>query len=63
RNGEIIPMDITYALKLDRMYKKKLKEGELNGYSLRDIEEMRAICAEKTARLRELYDMAERMSK
>ncbi len=62
-NGTIEPMDIRYALKLDNMYKNKLKEGDLNGYSLADITEMRRITAEKHAYIQNLYEMADRLSK
>lgn len=63
RNGEITPMDITYALKLDRMYKGKLTEGELRGYSLADISEMRHMCHEKREAIKYKYDLADRLSK
>lgn len=62
-NGSIEPMDITYALRLDQMYKGKLKEGDLKPYSLADITEMQHICAEKRAYLQNLYDVANRLSK
>lgn len=62
-NGKIEPMDIGYALKLDNMYKGKLKEGDLKGYSLADITEMRRITDEKRAYIKNLYEMADRLSK
>ena len=63
RNGTIEPMDINYALKLDKMYKKKLGEGELRSYSLADIAEMRADCDAKQRHINDLYAMADRLSK
>ena len=63
KNGTIEPMDITYALKLDKMYKNKLGEGELRSYSIADITEMRALCAEKRRELVGMYEMADRLSK
>ncbi|MBQ9070116.1 MAG: 6-phosphofructokinase [Clostridia bacterium] len=57
RNGEIVEGDITYALKLDRMYKGKLLEGELDEYSPEVIEGMRRECAERRVAMQKLYDI------
>ncbi len=63
RNGTIEPMDITYALRLDQMYKGKLKDADLKRYSLADINEMHNLCMEKRYYLQNIYDMANRLSK
>ncbi len=63
RNGRIEPMDITYALKLDRMYKGKLTEGELRPYSLADITEMKEICDAKRRYMLDTYRMADILSR
>ena len=47
RNGKIVANDINYALKLDRMYKGKLKEGELDCFDEATIEKMKAEVEEK----------------
>jgi len=57
-DGKYVPMDIVFALTTDRMYKKKLKDGDLDKYSEDDIAAMKAICAKRTAEIRELYKIA-----
>ncbi len=57
-DGKYVPMDIVFALTTDRMYKKKLKDGELDKYSEADIAVMKAICAKRTAEMAELYRIA-----
>ena len=42
-NGRYVPMDIVFALTTDRMYKKKLKEGDLDKYSNEEIAAMEEI--------------------
>lgn len=41
RNGRIVSCDINYALMLDRMYKGKLKDGDLDAFDAETIEKMR----------------------
>ena len=60
--GEIVTVEIGYALILDRMYKGKLKEGDLDAFTAAQVEEMRAYCAAKRARLERLYETAKRIS-
>lgn len=62
-DSEIVPVDINYALILDRMYKNKLKDGDLDKFSSEQVAEMRAFCERKTAYVRELYDLANALSK
>ena len=57
-DGKYIPMDIVFALTTDRMYKNKLKPGDLDKYNEEDIAAMKAICAKRTAEIRELYKIA-----
>ena len=57
RNGEIVEGDIGYALKIDRMYKGKLKEGDLDAYSKETIEQMQKECVERRAAMQKLYDI------
>ena len=47
RNGKIVSCDINYALMLDRMYKGKLKDGDLDAFDEATIERMRAEVEEK----------------
>lgn len=55
RHNEIIPMEIKFALILDRMYKNKLKDGDLDNFSKEQIAEMEAICAERRAYFDYMY--------
>ena len=47
RNGKIVSCDINYALMLDRMYKGKLKDGDLDAFDEETIAKMRAEVEEK----------------
>ena len=62
RNGQIVDGDITYALKLDRMYKGKLTEGDLDEYSPETIENMRRECQERREAMRNLYEMQKKVN-
>ena len=55
RRGQIVSRDINYALILDRMYKGKLKDGDLDSFSESEIEQMKAEIEEKKAALLELF--------
>ena len=57
-NSEIKSMNIRFALTVDRMYKKKLKDGDLDAFTAEEIEEMKAICAKRDAYIHHLYGMA-----
>lgn len=57
-DGKYVPMDIVFALTTDRMYKNKLKDGDLDKYGEEDIAAMKAICAKRTAEVQELYKIA-----
>ena len=47
RNGKIVSSDINYALALDKMYKGKLKDGDLDAFDAETIERMKAEVEEK----------------
>ena len=51
RENKLVDTDISFALIVDRMYKGKLKDGDLDAFSAADIEAMKAICAEKKSRI------------
>ncbi len=57
RHDEIVPIDIKYALILDRMYKNKLKDGDLDSFSNEQIEEMKMICAERKKYFTDMYEV------
>ena len=58
RHGKVIARDINYALYLDRMYKEKLREGDLDRFDERTVEEMRREVREKRAAMARLYGIA-----
>ena len=62
RNGQIVARDINYALILDRMYKGKLKDGDLDMFSPETIAEMEAEIAEKRRVIAETYAIAEKIN-
>ena len=47
RGGELVTFDISFALIVDRMYKGKLKDGDLDRFSAEEIEIMKQMCAKK----------------
>ena len=55
RNGQIVPMEIKFALILDRMYKGKLKDGDLDKFTAEQIAEMEAICKERREYFDDIY--------
>ena len=57
-DGKYVPMDIVFALTTDRMYKNKLREGDLDKYSEDELAVMKAICDKRVAEIKELYDVA-----
>ena len=63
QKGEITTMDIGEALIIDRMYKDKLKEGDLQKYDAKTVEYMRCFCKKKFDALKKLYDLAYEISR
>ena len=57
-DGNICPVDIAFALITDRMYKNKLKDGDLDKFTPEQIEEMKAVCAKRVAEVQNLYKLA-----
>ena len=62
-NSELVPVDINYSFAIDRMYKNKLKDGDLDAYTEEQIAEMRDFCARKSAHIKELYTLVEELAK
>lgn len=58
RNGDIESVDINFALILDRMYKGKLKDGDLDAFSEAEVEKMKALAKERRTELEFLYNVA-----
>ena len=57
-DGAIKPIEINFALILDRMYKGKLKDGDLDMFTATQIEEMRLICQERSFNIQHLYNIS-----
>lgn len=62
QKGDIVSMEIGYALILDRMYKGKLKDGDLEKFTSEQIEEMKKFCEAKRKEFLELYKIADEIS-
>ena len=58
RLGKIVPTDINYALILDRMYKGKLKDGDLDHFTEDEIEKMKVDIKARQASLARLYGIS-----
>lgn len=58
RDGEIVPMDISLSHVIDAMYKNKLKEGELEKYSLEMQSKIQAFCDMRKKEINHLYEIA-----
>lgn len=58
QSGKIVAVDINYALVLDKMYKGKLQNGDLDRFSPDAIAEMKSTCAYRQAKLERLYKMS-----
>lgn len=56
--GKVCAMDIAFALMTDRMYKNKLKPGDLDNFTEAQIAEMKALCDKRTAEIQNLYKVA-----
>ena len=55
RHDKIVTTDIQWALIVDRMYKNKLKDGDLDKFTPEQIEEMKALCKERHEYFEEMY--------
>ncbi len=56
-DGKIQALDIRWALAADRMYKNKLKNGDLDGFTEEQIEEMRELGRRRHADIERLYKL------
>lgn len=57
-DGYIKNLDILYALTVDRMYKNKLKDGDLDKFSAEEIKSMEALCEKRRKEIKDLYEMS-----
>ena len=58
RHGEIVDLDIRWALAVDRMYKKKLKDGDLDPFTAEEVDAMRALVKEREQEIADRYKVA-----
>jgi 6-phosphofructokinase len=63
KNGMLADIDINYALVLDRMYKGKLKDGDLEKFTEKQVESMRQACANRRAKMENMYKLSFELSK
>ncbi len=56
--NRVTSCDINFALTLDKMYKGKLKDGDLDGYTAAQIAEMRTRCEIRRNKIQRLYQMS-----
>jgi 6-phosphofructokinase 1 len=57
-SGKVVARDINYALVLDRMYKNKLKDGDLDRFDEEEISAMREEIRRKQAAIARLYGIS-----
>ena len=57
-DGEICAVDIAFALVADRMYKNKLKEGDLDRFTPAQIEQMKVLIEKRKREIDRLYQVA-----
>ncbi len=57
--GRIESMDIVFALTADRMYKNKLKDGDLDKFSPEEIKKMEEICEKRRQEIKDLYALVD----
>lgn len=54
-DGKIASVDINFALITDRMYKNKLKPGDLDAFTDEQVAEMEAICEKRRREIEDYY--------
>ena len=56
-DGSIVPVDISFALIADRLYKNTLKEGDLDKFTEEQVNEMKLIAEKRRKEVAERYDL------
>ncbi|MBE6656151.1 MAG: 6-phosphofructokinase [Ruminococcaceae bacterium] len=62
RAGELTYTDIGFALIVDRMYKDKLKDGDLDTFTKEQLEEMKEICEKKKSLITRICASVDKIS-
>ena len=58
RDSKIVTYEINFALTLDKMYKKKLKPGDLDRFSPAEIREMEKLAEMRRREIQDMYNAA-----
>ena len=58
RDSQIVTYGIKFALTLDKMYKNKLKPGDLDGFSPAEIRQMETLAEMRRQEFRDMYNAA-----
>lgn len=58
-DDQVVPVDIHFALIADRMYKNKLREGDLDDFSEAEIAQMQALAQKRRDEIATLYKVAQ----
>jgi 6-phosphofructokinase 1 len=61
-DGKIAPVEINYALILDRMYKGRLEAGDLDQFTQEQLASMKETCRIRRREIEYLYQMANSIS-
>ena len=61
-DGKVVPVDIQFALIADRMYKNKLKPGDLDAFTAEQIEDMKALAQKRREEIANLYSVAQNVA-
>ena len=61
-DGVVTPVDISWALIADRMYKNKLKAGDLDKFTKEEVAAMEAMAEKRRAEIKKLYAVATDMA-
>lgn len=62
-DGKITELDINYALIADRMYKNKLKPGDLDAFTAQEIADMKSLATQRAKEISTVYKMVAETSK
>ena len=58
RDSKIVTFGIKFALTLDKMYKNKLKPGDLDGFNSAEIRQMETLAEMRRQEIRDMYNAA-----
>ncbi len=62
-DGKVQALEIKWALAADRMYKNKLKDGDLDGFTAEQVQKMRDLAARRHAEVEKLYNLNIQLAK